>query len=177
MWGWSCVPWWGLVRKVKLCPLDRWGSSATSSSRRQCDGGGRSALFLILISIYKLCQLSALSASILRLPEQTKTGALRLSQASKLPEQTETGATLEKGGWRRVLLAEAYLIYYHNRFCFFWLNCGWYIFWMYEGGYIRKRLALGCVSWWMFFRNHRGVQIPLPLMQRLNIHEYFFVVL
>ena len=72
-------------------------------------GGGGSGLFLIVTSIYKLCQLSALSASILRLPEQTKTGALRLSQASKLPEQTETGATLEKGGWRRVLLAEAYL--------------------------------------------------------------------
>ena len=84
-------------------------SSTTSSSRRQCGGGGGSGLFLIVTSIYKLCQLSALSASILRLPEQTKTGALRLSQASKLPEQTETGATLKKGGWRRVLLAEAYL--------------------------------------------------------------------
>ena len=51
--------------------------STTSSSRRQCDGGGGSGLFLIVISIYKLCQLSALSASILRLPEQTKTGAIR----------------------------------------------------------------------------------------------------
>ena len=38
-------------------------------------GGGGSGLFLIVTSIYKLCQLSALSASILRLPEQTKTGA------------------------------------------------------------------------------------------------------
>ena len=36
-------------------------------------------------------------------------GALRLSQASKLPEQTKTGATLEKGGWRQVLLAGAHL--------------------------------------------------------------------
>ena len=40
-------------------------------------GGGGSGLFLIVTSIYKLCQLSALSASILRLPEQTKTGATR----------------------------------------------------------------------------------------------------
>ena len=35
MWGWSCVPWWGLVRKI----------FSSSSSRRQCDGGGRSGLF------------------------------------------------------------------------------------------------------------------------------------
>ena len=40
-------------------------------------GGGGSGLFLIVTSIYKFCQLSALSASILRLPEQTKTGATR----------------------------------------------------------------------------------------------------
>ena len=66
-------------------------SSTTSSSRRQCDGGGRSGLFSDSDSFYQLCQLSALSASILRLPEQTKTGATSL--CLRLPEQTETVAT------------------------------------------------------------------------------------
>ena len=52
-------------------------SSTTSSSRRQCDGGGRSGLFSNCDSFYQLCQLSALPASILGLSEQTKTGATR----------------------------------------------------------------------------------------------------
>ena len=52
-------------------------SSTTSSSRRQCDGGGRSGLFSDSDSFYQLCQLSALPASILGLSEQTKTGATR----------------------------------------------------------------------------------------------------
>ena len=56
-------------------------------------------------------------------------------------------------------------------FAFFDSIVGWYIFEMCEDGGIYKRLAISCASWWMFFRNHRGVQIPLPLMQRLNIHE------
>ena len=51
--------------------------SATSSSRRQCDGGGGSGLFSDSDSFYQLCQLSALPASILGLSEQTKTGATR----------------------------------------------------------------------------------------------------
>ena len=46
--------------------------STTSSSRRQCDGGGGSGLFSDSDSFYQLCQLSALSASILRLSEQPK---------------------------------------------------------------------------------------------------------
>ena len=41
---------------------------------------------------------------------------------------------------------------------------GWYIFGMYEDGSIYKRRAMGCVSWWMFSRNHRGIQISLPLI-------------
>ena len=52
-------------------------SSATSSSRRQCGGGAGSGLFSDSDSFYQLCQLSALSASILGLPEQTKAGATR----------------------------------------------------------------------------------------------------
>ena len=52
-------------------------SSTTSSSRRQCDGGGRSGLFSDSDSFYQLCQLSALPASILGLSEQTRTGATR----------------------------------------------------------------------------------------------------
>ena len=51
--------------------------STTSSSRRQCDGGGGSGLFSDSDSFYQLCQLSALPASILGLSEQTKTGATR----------------------------------------------------------------------------------------------------
>ena len=51
--------------------------SATSSSERQCDGGGGSGLFSDSDSFYQLCQLSALPASILGLSEQTKTGATR----------------------------------------------------------------------------------------------------
>ena len=49
--------------------------STTSSSRRQCWWWGRIWFISLTDSFYKLCQLSALSASILRLPEQTKTGA------------------------------------------------------------------------------------------------------
>ena len=49
-------------------------SSTTSSSRRQCDGGGGSGLFSDSDSFYQLCQLSALSASILGLPEQPTRG-------------------------------------------------------------------------------------------------------
>ena len=56
-------------------------SSTTSSSRRQCDGGGRSGLFSDSDSFYQLCQLSALPASILRLSEQTKTGATEATKA------------------------------------------------------------------------------------------------
>ena len=61
--------------------------STTSSSRRQCWWWGRIWFISLTDSFYKLCQLSALSASILRLPEQTKTGA-----TLRLPKQTETGA-------------------------------------------------------------------------------------
>ena len=88
-------------------------SSATSLSRRQCCGGGGSDVFLIVISIYKLCQLSALSASILRLPEQTKTSATRgrgcQSRRKLMPPRLP----------KRVLLAGAHLIYFLSRFCFF----------------------------------------------------------
>ena len=49
--------------------------STTSSSRRQCWWWGRIWFISHSDSFYKFCQLSALSASILRLPEQTKTGA------------------------------------------------------------------------------------------------------
>ena len=63
-------------------------------------GGGGSGLFLIVTSIYKLCQLSALSASILRLPEQTKTGATRgrgcQSRRKLMPPRLAAG--LARGG-------------------------------------------------------------------------------
>merc|ERR1711928_9257 len=69
-----CVGWEELVSRGRgSCSL----SSTTSSSRRQCDGGGRSGLFSNCDSFYQLCQLSALPASILGLSEQTKTGATR----------------------------------------------------------------------------------------------------
>ena len=75
-------------------------------------GGGGSGLFLIVTSIYKLCQLSALSASILRLPEQTKTGATEALSGLQT-------ARADRNWCHRVLLAEAYLIYFLSRFCFF----------------------------------------------------------
>ena len=90
---WNCFFKWEVLQCATQACLEQdiaWGgktvsfgqvlfvrSSATSSSRRQCDGGGGSGLFSDSDSFYQLCQLSALSASILRLSEQTKTGATR----------------------------------------------------------------------------------------------------
>ena len=116
-------------------------SSTTSSSRRQCDGGGGSGLFSDSGSFYQLCQLSALSASILRLPEQTKTGATRgrgcQSRRKLMPPRLPT----------RVLLAGAHLIYSHIRFCIFltqlWVVC----FCTCEDGGLYKRLAISCTGW------------------------------
>ena len=96
-WGWgSCVQGAGLAGRF----------STTSSSRRQCDGGGGSGLFLIVTSIYKLCQLSALSASILRLPEQTKTGATRgrgCQSRRKLMPPKAAKDGLARGGTCKIL--------------------------------------------------------------------------
>ena len=104
--GWeSWDPGGGLVGRL----------SATSSSRRQCDGGGGSGLFSDSDSFYQLCQLSALPASILGLSEQTKTGATR-------------GRGRQSQGpcsyyWRRRIQYTSRLV-----FAFFWLNYRWCIF-------------------------------------------------
>ena len=92
--GWChCVGWEKLMSRGRgSCSL----SSTTSSSRRQCDGGGRSGLFSNCDSFYQLCQLSALPASILGLSEQTKTGATRgrgrQSRRKPMPQAGLAGA-------------------------------------------------------------------------------------
>ena len=87
--------------------------STTSSSRTQCWWWGRIWFISLTDSFYKLCQLSALSASILRLPEQTKTSATRgrgcQSRRKLMPPRPP----------KRVLLAGAHLRYFLSRFCFF----------------------------------------------------------
>ena len=62
--------WWVMPLDVgvKLCPLGRFllvRSSTTSSSRRQCDGGGRSGLFSLCNSSYSLwCPLWPLASGL-----------------------------------------------------------------------------------------------------------------
>ena len=111
--------------------------STTSSSRRQCWWWGRIWFISHCDSFYKLCSVSLR----LRLPEQTETGAIRGSCSQRHIQYTTSIG-----------------------FAFFDSIVGWYIFGMYEDGSIYKRRAIGCVSWWMFSRNHRGIQISLPLI-------------
>ena len=107
-------------------------------------GGGGSGLFLIVTSIYKLCQLSALSASILRLPEQTKTSATRgrgcQSRRKLVPPRL---ARVLAGRGLSNILPQSVLL--------FLTRLGGIFFEMCEDGGIYKRLAISCASWWMFF--------------------------
>ena len=105
--------------------------STTSSSRRQCWWWGRIWFISHCDSFYKLCQLSALSASILRLPEQTKTGAtealsgLQTARADRNwchSGERRLAAGLARGGISRYHLvltietekAEDHTVLYHN---------------------------------------------------------------
>ena len=118
--------------------------STTSSSRRQCWWWGRIWFISLTDSFYKLCQLSALSASILRLPEQTKTSATRgrgcQSRRKLVPPRL---ARVLAGRGLSNILPQSVLL--------FLTRLGGIFFEMCEDGGIYKRLAISCASWWMFF--------------------------
>ena len=115
-------------------------------------GGGGSGLFLIVTPFISF----ALSASILRLPEQTKTGAIRGRGCQSRPKLVPPRlARVLAGRGLSNILPQSVLLFFDS--------IGWYIFEMCEDGGIYKRLAISCASWWIFFGNHRGAQVPPPL--------------
>ena len=96
-------------------------------------GGGGSGLFLIVTPFISF----ALSASILRLPEQTETGATRVLAGRGLSN----------------ILPQSVLL--------FLTRLGGIFFEMCEDGGIYKRLAISCASWWIFLEITEGHRFPL----------------